>query len=242
MYTFENRRITALRLNDLRTKRELSPAELASDLKSKYGEHIKISKDAILGWETTNPNSPKFKKGFGMRIDTICMLADYFDVPVDYLLGRSDNKEKQALGLSEIAMVNLFHIPYNWSYRSSDNEIVTRIRRERRNGKPGQKVEEYIFTDQFFTNMDKIPRIYPRALNAILEDMPSILSTICAILFADKGLSRRDPVDHIAIDGFEFFPAAPDGNPSINSHLDDLCDSLLGLRQMLQEQDNGKEK
>lgn len=65
----------AERLKDLRTEKELSQAELSKKLNGK------ITKSAISRWELKKrvPN-----------LDAVIMLADFFDVSIDYLAGRID--------------------------------------------------------------------------------------------------------------------------------------------------------
>ena len=64
----------ALRLKELREKRGLSQAALARNLS--------LSQSAVAGWETCK-REPVF--------DTLELLADFFGVSADYLLGRTDS-------------------------------------------------------------------------------------------------------------------------------------------------------
>ena len=59
------------RLKELRNEKGVSQLKLA--------EHIKISQQAIAKWETEKSTPDPY---------TLCQLADYFNVTVDYLLGR----------------------------------------------------------------------------------------------------------------------------------------------------------
>ena len=65
--------IFAERLLELRTEKGLSQATLA--------KHLQVSYAVICYWETnrSEPTAPNLVK-----------IADYFDVSVDYLLGRSE--------------------------------------------------------------------------------------------------------------------------------------------------------
>lgn len=64
-------------LNDLITQKGLTRAQVTSDLK--------LGKNQIKYWEK-NGNTPNG--------DTIKAMSEYFNVSVDYLLGKTDQKEK----------------------------------------------------------------------------------------------------------------------------------------------------
>lgn len=74
----------SVRLKELRSSRNLTQAELARDL------HISLG--AIGNWES-NTRKPD--------TDTIQKIAEYFDVSVDYLLGRTEEKKPSAEIISE---------------------------------------------------------------------------------------------------------------------------------------------
>ena len=64
------------RLRELRRQRRISQVRLAMELN--------VSQNTICRYETTEREA-----GYAMLI----RIADYFDVSVDYLLGRTDNRE-----------------------------------------------------------------------------------------------------------------------------------------------------
>ena len=72
-----DRNIFSERLNLLKTKKNITTVSLASALS--------IAKQSVHTWENmkTIPSS-----------DKLVELADYFDVSLDYLVGRSDNPER----------------------------------------------------------------------------------------------------------------------------------------------------
>ena len=115
MYTKEDRKKTAYRLRALRGRERLSIPELSRKIKSKYDVSISpdsygvsISPDSIRVWETdVEDKGGRFKKGFGMRIDSLCCLADFFDVSPGYLLGEDQYTEQTNLGLSDKAVETL---------------------------------------------------------------------------------------------------------------------------------------
>lgn len=112
-YTKERKIVTAERLKKLREGKNLSHAALADLLHEKYGKNI--SRDVLINYEISEPNHSKFDTGFGMRIEYIANLADFYKVSVDYLLGMSDTKsiDKDVISacnythLSESALENL---------------------------------------------------------------------------------------------------------------------------------------
>lgn len=75
----------ALRLKELREEKELTQAEL--------GEKLGISRNTIASWES-NRRTPE--------LETAKQLADYFNVSIDYLLGRTDIR-KFSLDIENIA-------------------------------------------------------------------------------------------------------------------------------------------
>lgn len=75
----------ALRLKELREEKELTQAEL--------GEKLGISRNTIASWES-NRRTPE--------LETAKQLADFFNVSVDYLLGRT-NIRKFDLDIDNIA-------------------------------------------------------------------------------------------------------------------------------------------
>lgn len=65
------------RLKQLRTERKLTQREVA--------EYLNIATNAYQNYEYDNRE---------MNIKTLTALADYFDVSVDYLIGRSDDPKR----------------------------------------------------------------------------------------------------------------------------------------------------
>lgn len=64
------------RLLKLRKEKELSQLELAKDLN--------VAKQTVSNWENAN-RCPDY--------EMLVKIADYFDVSLDYLLGRTDNRD-----------------------------------------------------------------------------------------------------------------------------------------------------
>ena len=74
--------------------------EAIKNLADKQGKNVKtvaidvgLSENAIYGWKKTKP-----------KADDLAKVADYFDVSVDYLLGRDTTEhENQTVDLAELA-------------------------------------------------------------------------------------------------------------------------------------------
>lgn len=78
------------RLKELRTKRKLSISELSAELNNKY--ESTISKSMISRYENGQADP---------KMENVRIIADYFQVSADYLLGISNNKEKFEPELTE---------------------------------------------------------------------------------------------------------------------------------------------
>lgn len=68
---------TGKRISDLRKRRGLNQEQLA--------EKLSVSPSTIAMWETNKR---------ALKDDSLKQLADFFNVSTDYLLGRTDDKEK----------------------------------------------------------------------------------------------------------------------------------------------------
>ena len=78
------------RLKDLREERGLSHTELIKQLSDKYA--ISISRDSLMAYEIADESRAKASKlpNLGMRVEYLYCLADFFEVSLDYLLGRTN--------------------------------------------------------------------------------------------------------------------------------------------------------
>ncbi len=72
-----SKNIFATRLKELRKSNNITTVQLAKE--------IGVSKQSISQFE---------KEAIYPHCNTLCQLADYFDVSLDYLTGRSDNPHK----------------------------------------------------------------------------------------------------------------------------------------------------
>lgn len=75
----EYRNNFSVRLSDLRKAKKISMSDL--------GKELGISDEAVRLMERAK-RSPSF--------EILCALADYFDVSLDYLVGRSDKPERNS--------------------------------------------------------------------------------------------------------------------------------------------------
>lgn len=94
----------------LRKGKKLSPKDLEAALRKDYD--ILISESSLKNYEITNPKEERYTKGFGMRIEYLYALADFYGVSTYYLLGNTNiknpNPQMQAAckytGISEPAI------------------------------------------------------------------------------------------------------------------------------------------
>lgn len=87
-YDNTQKAITAKRLKECRENKKLSHDKLAQELRNVYG--LKISSAVLKNYEVSEEYHAKFTAGFGMNVNYLYTLADFFGVSTDYLLGLSD--------------------------------------------------------------------------------------------------------------------------------------------------------
>lgn len=85
-----NTKIIGERLKKLREKKGISHEKLADELMKRYGNNEAkkpISVDSLKAYEVSNENHSKYGNQKGMKIENFILLANYYDVSLDYLLG-----------------------------------------------------------------------------------------------------------------------------------------------------------
>ena len=121
---------TAERLKMLRREKKLSHEKLSAVLKVQYG--ISLSRASLIDYENTDVQSVKAGAAGKMSVDRIAVLADFYGVSTDYLLGRSDIRSRdesaKALtdytGLSESA-IQALHDRYSKQSIQALNRLLT---------------------------------------------------------------------------------------------------------------------
>lgn len=82
--------VTARRLKAMRLKKGISHAVLSRELKEKY--NIDISRNSLMNYEASDQHHTKAYKNNGMKVEYLRILADYYGVSTDWLLGLSNVK------------------------------------------------------------------------------------------------------------------------------------------------------
>jgi len=150
-YNKDKKDLTAFRLKDLRKKYKLSHEKLAEELSKKYfkddsGGIFKrtgdspvydkdiaptctISSGVLKNYElsTTSDVAPsRMKAGYGMSISYIAMLADFYDVSVDYLLGleRYPSKDLDVKVISKKTGLSDTSIEYLTSHNNDNDSKI----------------------------------------------------------------------------------------------------------------------
>lgn len=79
---------TKQRLKELREQKCISHEALSRMLKEQYG--VQISGQRLRDYEIMDKYNVKYSSTQGMGIKYLCVLADFYNVTADYLLGNSD--------------------------------------------------------------------------------------------------------------------------------------------------------
>lgn len=92
-YTDEQKIVTATRLKQLRKSKltqkgkSFSYQTLMTEIAKRFPD-THISDKSLMYYEIQNSSNEKFYIGKGMKIETLALLADFYGVSCDYLLGR----------------------------------------------------------------------------------------------------------------------------------------------------------
>jgi transcriptional regulator with XRE-family HTH domain len=91
----------AKRLKNLRTEQQITFEELANKLNKRY-PFISISVDTLKKYEVYLDNRSRTGAVSGMRIEYLYMLADFYNVSADYILGRINYKTHENTDIYEL--------------------------------------------------------------------------------------------------------------------------------------------
>lgn len=183
------------RIKELRESKGLSHERLRLKLDEQYG--YKISKGSLMNYEGNTG------KAEGMSVETLRVLADFYEVSTDYLLGLTDtatpNVEKRAIveatGLSEESVTYLMEIK-NWDvFDTLEEQYPTVI--------------DLLIKDARFEN-NKAHRHYRQILNLLY------------LFFSYKGSD-----DRIAVDKHGRFYTLAKKSYSISMNAIELNDTII---------------
>lgn len=99
-YTEKNIKKTKARLQELRDEHDLTFIELAAQLERQ--EQLPISHASLSLYEIDDPEHEKYSRTASMSIDKLVALADFYRVPVDFLLGRIDTRQHENINIGNI--------------------------------------------------------------------------------------------------------------------------------------------
>lgn len=109
--------VTARRLKAMRLKKGKSHAVLSRELKEKY--NIDISRNSLMNYEASDQHHTKAYKNNGMKVEYLRILADYYGVSTDWLLGLTnievpDGNARQACSYTGLSPRNIEYF-HNWT-------------------------------------------------------------------------------------------------------------------------------
>lgn len=88
-YTIDQQLKTKERLKELRHENDITSSRMPDELRE-Y-----MTSASLIDYEEANPDKEaRFSKTKGMSIERLIALADYYNVSIDYILGRSDSRSK----------------------------------------------------------------------------------------------------------------------------------------------------
>ena len=157
------------RLKALREKKGLSHDRLGKTLSEKYG--IGFDKTTLMNYEVSCENHTMFGKNLGMGVDRLCVLADFYGVSTDYLLGITDiptmDMSIRAIcnytGLTE-ASVNFLHF---YISKEQNNMYVGGFTEDMFS--PKMLINEILGRDSFSSALDKFVSEFCDGVNGAVE-------------------------------------------------------------------------
>lgn len=109
--------IMAKRLKAKREDKKISHAALSREIKDKY--NVDISRNSLMNYEVSDPYHSKAFTNGGMKIEYLRILADYYNVSTDWLLGLTnievpDGNARQACNYTGLSPQNIEYF-HNWT-------------------------------------------------------------------------------------------------------------------------------
>ena len=197
-------RKTAVRLKALRESKKLSHDKLLAALREKYGD--KFSRQSLLNYENSEEFSVKSQAVKGMSSERLAMLADFYRVSVDYLLGLSDNPSveenkkivQKTLGLSPEAVENLAKVARIKPYPNTPS-----FRMELRKRTLGCVLDVLLSSDELegfvrsLYHLQEASEAMRELERSSVEELSNEFEPDCDEVFKDYRLARLDVTESI---------------------------------------------
>ncbi len=235
IYSDENRIKTAERLAAMREEKGLTHRQLSEALIKKYGKAAGAETLKGLECKSKADKNHRYDKGFGARIDYLCILADFFNVSISYLLGETDVKSPDIslkaaadyTGLTEKAIEALHRPPVNTVFTDEKFKPLTS-----KNGAVTLRPEDW-------DRLAEPVSVRTTVLNEILEKNPSVLDQIAYFVYVKDFPTVKEPPTY-EVDG-RIFHADASPYILINGYLENIKDEVRFLRERIEEERKGKD-
>lgn len=234
IYTDERRIKTAERLTAMREEKGLTHKQLSTELIKKYGKGP--GAETLKGLECSNKeDKQRYNKGFGSRIDYLCILADYFQVSVAYLLGETDVKSLDIsiraaadyTGLTEEAIKALHRPPVNTSFTDKKFKPLT------------SKNGAVTLRPQDWKRLSEPVSVRTKVVNEILEKNPAVIDQIAWFVYVKEFPIVKEPPTY-EVDG-RTYSADASSHILTNGYLENIKDEVRFLRERIEEERKGKD-
>lgn len=209
---------TAKRLKELRIEKGFTYYSLAKAINERYGGKS-ITQTTLKYLEIADPEqNPKlYEKGFGVKVSTLLMLADFYNVSVQYLIGTTDTRAStddmetavKVTGLSEKSINALNMFPSEIAVLADSINIV-------------------------FAKMEHLKTYM--IMNDILEHGTGLITRIAQLLYVEDLDIHEN--DKMTIDGIEYsFPTISEAK--FYGYMEMLKGHIQTLRGIIQNERQG---